>query len=225
MTALEQAINLLNQGADESEIIAQLQEQGVSPREINDALNQLRIKSAVMGETGANDMQSSIMNEGAPAPGEEFQQETGEYPQQQAFYPQEEYQQSPTQEFYPQQYSSSAGTDTIMEVADQVISEKINPLISKIDKLNEFKNMMETKVEHINSRLKKVEDMIDKLQVLILQKVSSYGQNLEGIKKEMSMMQDSFGKMVNPISELANKPHISHATNTTATHKKHSKKK
>ena len=36
------------------------------------------------------------------------------------------------------------------------------------------------------------------MQIAILEKVGSYGQNLDSIKKEMSMMQDSFTKMVSP---------------------------
>ena len=35
---------------------------------------------------------------------------------------------------------------------------------------------------------------MDKLQLAILNKIGSYGKTLESIKKEMSMMQDSFGK-------------------------------
>jgi hypothetical protein len=53
-------------------------------------------------------------------------------------------------------------------------------------------------MENISDRLKKIETIIDKLQIAILEKVGSYGKNLEGIKKEMSMMQDSFSKMISP---------------------------
>ena len=37
---------------------------------------------------------------------------------------------------------------------------------------------------------------MDKLQLAILDKVGSYGKNLDIVKKEMQMMQDSFGKVM-----------------------------
>ena len=43
--------------------------------------------------------------------------------------------------------------------------------------------------------MKRIESIIDKLQSSILEKVGSYGSNLDSIKKEMSMMQDSFGRI------------------------------
>src|SRR3989344_4397433 len=46
---------------------------------------------------------------------------------------------------------------------------------------------------------------IYRLQISVLEKVGSYGQGIESIKKEMSMMQDSFGKMVNPILDASKK--------------------
>jgi len=53
----------------------------------------------------------------------------------------------------------------------------------------------------LSERLKKIETTMDKLQIAILEKVGSYGQNLDGIRKEMSMMQDSFSKMVSSPKE------------------------
>ena len=61
--------------------------------------------------------------------------------------------------------------------------------------------LLQARVENISERLKKIETTIDKLQIAILEKVGSYGQNLESVKKEMSMMQDSFSKMVSSPKE------------------------
>ena len=78
----------------------------------------------------------------------------------------------------------------------------------------------ETKIENISLRVKRIESISDKLQTAILEKIGSYGSNLESIKKEMSMMQDSFGKMINPLAERAEEKHHKHLHKTIAHAKK-----
>jgi uncharacterized phage infection (PIP) family protein YhgE len=151
-----------------------------------------------------------------PAPSQPPEYTPQEYSPQQAPYPQQvennNYQQqyaAAPQDYYPPQYSnqnyneySSAqtSTDTIIEIADQIFSEKIKKIQKQVEDDSEINTLLQSKVENISERLKKIENLIDKLQLAILEKVGSYGQNLEGIKKEMSMMQDSFSKMISSSS-------------------------
>jgi|GEM_PF-493761 hypothetical protein len=131
------------------------------------------------------------------------------YEPQNAFYPQQQYQQYPEMQDQSQQqgygYAPMAApdTDTMMEVAEQVFSEKNKPIQKKIDEMNEFKVLTQSKVDYISERLKKIESIIDSLQSSILDKVEGYGDGLESIKKEMGMMQDSFGKVVNNLADRA----------------------
>lgn len=192
----------------DEEIISALRNQGVSPKDINDALNHAQIKSAVSDIMGEN-MQ-------APSPNGEEQyenQDYGSYPQnapqnqvytpqpQQAYYPPQDYQQQgyEQQEYYPQQNN----TDTIVEVSSQVFEEKISEIVKKVDSNEEFKAITKARLDHMDERLKRVEAIIDKLQSAILEKIGSYGSNIESIKKEMSMMQDSFGKALGSVVDLA----------------------
>ena len=46
-----------------------------------------------------------------------------------------------------------------------------------------------------------MESIIDRLQASILEKIGSYGQDLDSMRKEMSMMQNSFGKMINQVAD------------------------
>jgi hypothetical protein len=190
-----------NPNISDQEIISELRKQ-FSPREINEALNHAQIKNAV----------SDIQGEDAPMPqeeqqyqdyGQQAQDQGGGYdqsqvytpqPQQQAYYPQQQgYQDYGQQQgYYPQQQASN--TDTIVEVSEQVFDEKISNIAKKVDSIDEFKILTQARMEHLNERLKRVESIIDRLQASILEKVGSYGSNLESIKKEMSMMQDSFSK-------------------------------
>lgn len=205
MGALDQVNQMRqrNPNISDQEIISELRKQ-FSPREINEALNHAQIKNAV----------SDIQGDEVPTPGGE-QQQYGDYgqqapdqgggydqgqvytpqPPQQAYYPQQQ-QGSPQdygqQGYYPQQQTSN--TDTIVEVSEQVFDEKISGIAKRVDSIDEFKILTQARMEHLNERLKKIESIIDRLQASILEKVGSYGSNLESIKKEMSMMQDSFSK-------------------------------
>ena len=82
----------------------------------------------------------------------------------------------------------------MIEIAEQVFAEKIRKIQKQLEDLNEFKTLADTKLTHATNRLRRIEETIDKLQMAILEKVGSYGRGLDSIKKEMSMMQDSFSK-------------------------------
>ena len=96
----------------------------------------------------------------------------------------------------------------------------------------EFTNRLN---KNISERLKRIESTIDGLQSAVLDKIGVYGSGLDSIKREMSMMQDSFGKVVNTLAdkkENAQTHHIAHHENpvqriekrTTVVHKSQSKK-
>ncbi|MBU0893864.1 MAG: hypothetical protein KKF48_04005 [Nanoarchaeota archaeon] len=257
MGVLDQVTQMRNQGIPEQDIIHNLQEQGVSPKAISDALNQSQIKNAVYGQENLEEYQPSINNQemNAPEPiSEEYYPQnqesqkprsyapyTQEYsdqeyaPQNQNYdqaYEQENYQpgygnQEPYQQDYDRQEAPQQGYDTyapeenysdsIIEISEQVFSEKMKKTQKKLDELTEFKTLAETKIQHLEISLKKIENIIDKLQIAILEKIGSYGQNLSSIKKEMSMMQDSFRK-------VATKKHTMHSESKTSK-KKTSKRK
>ena len=212
MGILDQIINMKKQGILNDQIMSELSQQGNSPSDIMNAMKQAEIKNAVSGYSDSEEeMQPSIMPEGEapsaqprnyqeqiyqPQQPQQYQQEsyspqTQEQPQ---YYPQEQYY-SPEQSY--QEYPAQTGsTDMMMEVADQVFSEKIKKTQKLAESTSEATALLQNKIENISDRLKKIENTIDKLQIAILEKVGSYGQNLESVKKEMSMMQDSFSKMI-----------------------------
>jgi len=62
MGILDDINNMKNQGMDEKEISNKLQEKGVSPKSIQEAFNQMKIKKAVSAESsGEEGMEPSIM--------------------------------------------------------------------------------------------------------------------------------------------------------------------
>jgi hypothetical protein len=159
-------------------------------------------------------------------PGEEYiPRPQGEfYPEEQLQY-QAQYQPEYVPQEYPQQeyrypVSGISDTDTIIEIAEQVFFEKIKTIQKQVEDLNEFRVLAQTKIDNISDRLKRIELNIDRLQAEILEKVGSYGRGLEGIKKEMGMVQESFGKIVNIAADKTEEKHKHHIPVTYTSHHK-----
>lgn len=189
MGVLEEVTQMKSKGASDEEVTNALKQKGVSPKEISDALSQAKIKNAVSEEAPEEEVYTPQT------------QETSTYTPQQAeqYYPQQQY--------YPQEsettYAPPIGTDTdtIMEVADQVFSDKIRDIQKQVELFSEFKTISQAQIQNIDERLKKIESIINSLQNAVLNKIGAYGENLSEIKKEMGMMQDSFSKMINQVAD------------------------
>lgn len=184
MGILDQIIQLKSQGYEERDIIDALQQRGASPKDIMDAINQANIKNAVSNA----DAIPSPTNEGGGYYTPQTQQ-VGSY------------QKQPAQaEYYEEQGYTPASTgidsDTIIEIANQIFSEKIRKTEKRVEDIDEIKAIMQVKVNSIDERLKKIEKIIDTLQVQILEKVGSYGKELESTQKEVSMLEDTLGKTI-----------------------------
>ena len=216
MAALEKVIQLKKEGLANPEIITKLKNEGISPMEINDALNQSKIKEAVTSGQGKNqNLVPSIMEApeaSVPKPQEETY--SPQAPQEEyAASPQTNYQPSygaqepgyipqiqPEADYYqegdPQAGAYAQSSDTMIEIAEQVFSEKIKKIEKQLKEMSEFKTIYSTRIDDVNERLKRMEKYFDKMQVSILEKVGDYGKGLDSIKKEMNMIEDSFSKVM-----------------------------
>lgn len=215
MGILDQVMQMRNQGIGDEDIVRTLQEKGVTPKAISDALGQAQIKQAVSDEYSQN-APAPNYNQYTPAAQEE-QYNQGYQPsiQQQEYSPQQGYEES----------YSSGGIDssTVIEISEQVFNEKIQKLQKQLKEVSEFKSLAEGKMENLLERLKRIEHLMDTLQIQILEKVGSYGRKLEQTEKEMEMMQDSFSKVVPSIvAKHHAKPH--HEEHSTHSEKKKHKK-
>lgn len=192
MPLVEQVKQMKEQGLTDEEISQQLKENGYSPLEINQALEQGKIKAAVsQQEQYQEPMLMQTQTEMQPSITETQQEkEIPEY----AY---------PTQEVYPPEYQEQAygeyqpystGAEASEELAEQIVEERIDKLKTEIGNITEFRLTTERRIKNLNERLKRIEEIIDRLQATILGKIGDYGQNINAIKREMSMMQDSFSK-------------------------------
>jgi hypothetical protein len=229
MRILEEITNMRNQGMSDREISGALQEKGLTPKVIDDAFNRIKIKNAIVIENEEMTAPAPLSNRENEETSKSFytpkRMEVSNLPEEvyaspvieenpptlDEALPNEEYSQNTNDEYYPQEGYEEAesggryNSDTFIEIAEQIFSEKIKKEQGQIEALNEFATLAETKISNNHERIKRIETIIDKLQIAILEKVGSYGRNLESIKNEMEMMQNSFEKIVPKLHEANSK--------------------
>ena len=139
-----------------------------------------------------------------PPAQQQMQQNPEIYPPQQysEYGNQNDYYYPETPQAYQSDYYMPSGgtdTDTIAEIAEQVVSEKFSEFHKKTGDLVTFKNSIQDKVADIDSRLKRIEESIDKLQSAIIGKVGEFGENTAMIHKDLDNLHNTMSKMMNPL--------------------------
>ena len=110
MALLEQVTQMKSQGMNDNQISENLQQQGFAPREIQDALGQSQVKSAVIGGE-----QQEMIN----APQEQQYESQENYaPQEGGYGPQTGYSEGGNYGNYSG--AETGGTDNIIEISEQV---------------------------------------------------------------------------------------------------------
>lgn len=202
MGLLEEVQRMRSTGMQDDQIVLKLQEQGNPYRAISEAMSQSKIKQAIEEpELPLPPMPSDMQ------PQQEYQSENmqemqpsiqTQQPEQQQEYFSGYSPESQVQNFQQQNYEYSQGlsSDTIMEISEQIVSEKLSDVRKKLEKMSNFKTELETKTEAIEDRLKRIEKIIDTLQASVLRKVGDYVTNVEDIKTELIETQKTFAKVL-----------------------------
>jgi hypothetical protein len=95
-----------------------------------------------------------------------------------------------------QGYQGGMSADVMTEVAEQVVSEKMANMRDQLEKVIDFRTTTDAKLSNLNDRLRRIEQIIDKLQLSLLQKMGEYVNDVKDIKKELGETQKSFKAMV-----------------------------
>jgi DNA-binding transcriptional MerR regulator len=227
MSILEEVKKMQEQDIPETEIINNLQQQGIAYKEISDALAQSKIKAAV--EQPRTDPQAPQLPAGTlpedPQTNQFAQQpqdpSTSQVPNdpgmpagmQQSMMQSEPQEQAQIQDYSQDPYlgegtgyegegysnynytSSAISLDTITEISEQIVSERLVEIRKKLEHVINFKTTFEAKSESIEERIERIERIIDSLQSSILKKVGDYVTNVNDIKKELVETQKSFSKL------------------------------
>jgi hypothetical protein len=191
MATLDKVMDMKKQGISDTEISTQLQNEGISPSEINDSLNQARIKNAISPpeQPAPQGMQESIM----PAPPQQgmaaaqpqaqappMTQETqaqappaqtlppmpqAPAPAPEIYPPQEQFQQPPQEDYYqetPQAYSQQDYYAPQGAVDTETISEIAEQVTT--EKLNEFKKKIGDIASFKTTTQDKISDIDERLK-------------------------------------------------------------
>ena len=179
MSLLDNILEMQSQGLSDEEISENLRQQGFSPKEVHDAFSQLKIREAVSQEYADE----------APQPGAEapYGGASQDYS-----YPQ-------------QQYSTGVSSDTVAELVDQAVSEKMAALNKSISSLASLKSSFESQLKEMDARIKKIEENMESLQRAVIGRIGDYGKDVKNIHTEMSAMQETFGKLLNPLTDQIRK--------------------
>lgn len=219
MGTTDEIKRMQEEGMSEQEIGETLRKRGVSEREVSNAMSQAKIKAAVGSADeqpvqGFSDAQSA--SSAGMVPSQQEQQETeysgqqGDYSEmqpsmlgqeqemQEAGYPgqmQQDYGAAPdAYGAYPQYqpYQEAMSSDLITEISEQVVNEKLSIMQDRLENAIDFRTVAESRISSLNERLKRIEQIIDKLQVSVLQKVGEYMTNVGDLKQELRETQKSF---------------------------------
>ncbi|MDO8460697.1 MAG: hypothetical protein Q7S74_06310 [Nanoarchaeota archaeon] len=101
-----------------------------------------------------------------------------------------------------QPYQGEMSSDIISEIAEQVVSEKLAPLQEKFEKLADFRTVAEARIGNIDERLRRLEQIIDRLQLSLLQKVGEYVTDVRDIKYELTETQKSFKALLPQLKNI-----------------------
>lgn len=221
VASLERFLQLQTQGMNEPQIVGTMQEEGFSMKDINDSMNQAKIKEAVSQEPeqGYGDYNQSIQNQyppqqqmtaALPIPPQEQYVPQEQYAQQYGPYSPEQYQ---GQGYYPDQGVGSS--ETFTDIAEQVVSEKTEEITKKVEILVQSKSIMQRDIEDIKQRVKRIEETMDQLQRAIIGKVGEFGESNKIVQRDLENIHGTLSKMMNPLIDNYNELRKMNATKNT----------
>jgi len=213
-TPVEEVLRLMNFGMGDADIIRKLTDEGHSPVEISDALNQAKIKKEITPEgltpsilssqpAVEEKMIPSVPKSSVPRPMavppmmQQRPQQRTESPEPQAYQSPYAY---PT---YPQEQQEAPKVDTeaIEEIAEEIVNEKWLEIKGKISDVIEWKTYADKRISSVDERVKRIELSMDRLQAALLSKMQEYGRDVKDLGAEMHSLENAFGKILNPLVE------------------------
>jgi len=157
---------------------------------------QEQMQPSMMQQPPGQPPQEPYPTEPPPAPGQYAQEQystepaaPGQYAQE---YPEPAYEQ-------PADYGTDV--ETINEISEQIVEEKTSKMKKQITSLIKFKESAQLEIERVSNQLAKIESTMNELQMTIIGKIGEYGKDIQNISKEMTASQQSFSKVLNPLTD------------------------
>ena len=186
-TPVNTIISMRSQGLTNNQIIQSLQREGYKTQEIIDAMNQAELRPAA---SPAATLPGADVP-GAAMPPLEPPIEADPMPRTEARF----------DEAIP-------GEDTvderIEEIAEAIIDEKWKEMVKQVNKIVEWKQLMEARIQAVEARFNDLRSSFESLQQGIVQKVEDYDQNITNVGTEIKAMEKVFQKVLPQLTDSVN---------------------
>ncbi|MBU2634194.1 MAG: hypothetical protein KJ674_03030 [Nanoarchaeota archaeon] len=100
----------------------------------------------------------------------------------------------------PMSRAPEVSTNQIQEIAETIVEEKWEELISKLGNIHIWKEKVTNDITSIKQEIIRTQDHFTQLQKAILGKVNDYNQNISGINTEMKALEQVLQKIIQPLS-------------------------
>jgi 5-methylcytosine-specific restriction endonuclease McrBC regulatory subunit McrC len=99
---------------------------------------------------------------------------------------------------------ASKKEDTVEEmerILEEIIREKWKEVQAELDRVNIWKNKMDSKISKIEETTAELKNRLDMIHVQTTEKVEEYGRSMEDAKIEMKAMEKVMSKLIPSLSE------------------------
>ena len=172
---VDQVLTMREQGYADNQIVENLQSQGYNSSQVYDAINQV-------GMSQQMPQQAPMPEQAYPAP--------DQYPSMQQPPPQQQ-----------EMYGATTEKERIEELTEAIIDEKWNELVKDINKVIEWKEKTESKVNKIEQELEDVKMGLQSLHKSLFAKISDYDKNIGNVGVEVKAMEKVFQKILPSLTE------------------------
>ena len=195
---LKEVMDLMMQGYNDAEIISHLRSAGYSPVEINDAINQAKIKRelgrAALEEAEEEMIPSIMETEGeVPVPGAETTEMVPTETTVEAELPGPGYYES------YEAYGYAPSAEAIEELVKETVDAKWQSFQSKFAELLELKEIVEMKLKKLEERMRKIELKFDKIHLGMISQMREYASKVDNLDKQIEMLQQTFSQILQPL--------------------------
>lgn len=176
---VEQVRSMKAKGLDNNQIVQSLQRNGYSSTQVFDALNQADLASGAPLPPGP-----------PPLPDPPVPSSVGSLSNEPA--------DSGMSNLMPSGSVSDSDTE---ELVESIIEEKWTELVKDINKIVEWKNDVEIKINKLEQRFESLKDDFDKVHQAIIGKVGEYDKNILTVGAEVKAMEKVFSKVLPVFTE------------------------
>ena len=193
---LDYVLNMRHQGLNNDQVIQQLQGMGFSHEMILEAMNQAEIKGNVV-----QDVPPDMVSQN-PDPSNAMDSPPPYFSNEQSYHPEFP---SP-KDMPPHNFPSSQpfDRDSAEELIESIIDEKWEDFSKNVNKIIEWKNRTESKINVMEQQFKDLKADFDKLHQALLGKVEEYDQNILNVGTEIKAMEKVFQKVLPTLTENVN---------------------